>query len=89
MTITAGQVRAARQLLGWSQDDVAYASGLRTDTIVYFEHEKQSPDLSALVDIRRTLEAAGVEFTNGGESGVKLRASRCLKVHPSIDWCEL
>jgi transcriptional regulator with XRE-family HTH domain len=76
MIITAAQLKEARQLLGWSQDDVANASGLRTEAIVYFDHGKRSPDLTALFDTRRTLEAAGVEFTNGGESGVKLRASQ-------------
>jgi hypothetical protein len=37
MTITAAQLNAARQLLGWSQDDVAAASGLETITIAHFE----------------------------------------------------
>ena len=61
MTITAAQLKAARQLLGWSQDDVAAASGLETPTIVHFKHGKQSPSRAALTDIRVTLEAAGVE----------------------------
>ena len=75
MTITAAHLKAARELLGWSQDDVAAASGLETPTIVHFEHGKQSPSRTALADIRMTLESAGVEFIaeNGGGAGVRLR----------------
>jgi transcriptional regulator with XRE-family HTH domain len=73
MTITAAQLKAARQLLGWSQDDVAAASGLETPTIIHFEHGKRLPNRAAIADIRLTLEAAGVDFTNSEEWGVKLR----------------
>jgi transcriptional regulator with XRE-family HTH domain len=73
MTITPAQFKTARQLLGWSQDDVACAGGLRTETVVYFEHETRFPDATVLANIRMTLEDAGVEFTNEGEPEVKLR----------------
>jgi transcriptional regulator with XRE-family HTH domain len=76
MTITAAQLKAARHLLGWSQDDVAAASGLETTTIFHFEHGKHSPSRAAIADIRLTLEAAGVEFTNGGGAGAKLRKAK-------------
>jgi transcriptional regulator with XRE-family HTH domain len=74
MTITAAQLKAARQLLDWSQDDVAGASGLETSTIVHFEHGKRVPDREALADIQKTMEAAGVEFVEiAGAPSVKLR----------------
>jgi transcriptional regulator with XRE-family HTH domain len=76
MTITAAQLKSARQVLGWSQDDVAAASGLETITIAQFEHGKQSPSRAALADIRMTLEAAGAEFTSGGEPGVRLQQAK-------------
>ncbi len=71
------QLRAARALLGWSQARL----GLRSDTSAYvvkkFELTGQAakvhgrPDLTdPLATIRATLEAAGVEFTNGEVSGV-------------------
>jgi hypothetical protein len=44
MTITVAQLKAARQLLDWSQDDVASASGLETITIVNFEHGKAATE---------------------------------------------
>jgi DNA-binding XRE family transcriptional regulator len=77
LTITAAQLKAARRLLGWSQDDVAGASGLDTSTIVNFERGKSSLDRAALADIQKTLEAAGVEFVEiAGAAGVKLRNAR-------------
>ena len=75
--LTPDQLRAARALLGWSQTQL----GLRSDTSKYvvkkFELTGQAakvhgrPDLTdPLATIRATLEAAGVEFTNGEVSGV-------------------
>jgi transcriptional regulator with XRE-family HTH domain len=69
-------MKAARRLLGWSQDDVASAGGLSTETVVYFEQGKRAPNARDLADIRVTLEAAGVEFTNDGELRVKLRKAK-------------
>jgi transcriptional regulator with XRE-family HTH domain len=73
MAITAAQLKAARQLLGWCQDDVASASGLSTEMVVYFEHGKRSFNARHFADVRMTLEAAGVEFTDSGEPAVKLK----------------
>jgi transcriptional regulator with XRE-family HTH domain len=77
MTISAAQLRAARELLGCSQDDVAGASGLEITTIANFELGKRSPDREALGEIRITLEAAGIEFVESvGSTGVKLRQTK-------------
>jgi transcriptional regulator with XRE-family HTH domain len=67
MTISAAQLEAARQLLGWSQDDLLSASGLELLTIVGFERGDRSLDRDAPRDIQITLDAAGVEFAE--ESG--------------------
>ena len=80
--MTPDQLRAARALLGWSQMQL----GLRSDTSKYvvkrFEATGQvasvhgRPDLTdPLATVRTTLEAAGVEFTNGDGVGVRLRSS--------------
>jgi transcriptional regulator with XRE-family HTH domain len=76
MTITAAQLIAARRILSWSQDDVAGATGLETLTIVNFERGERSPDRDALRNIQIMLDAARVEFTNGGEPGVKLKKAK-------------
>jgi transcriptional regulator with XRE-family HTH domain len=74
MTISAAQLKAARQVLGWSQDDVANASGVSTETVVYFEFGKRRVSAVDLSDIKRALEAAGIEFVGiAGAASAKLR----------------
>ncbi len=73
MQLTAPQCRAARALLDWSRDQLAEASKVALRTIVDFEREARSPHRATLEALQRALEAAGVEFTNGGEPGVKLK----------------
>jgi transcriptional regulator with XRE-family HTH domain len=75
MNITAGQMKQARALLAWSQDDIAIACGIDTSTIVNFEFGRQSPKPQTLDDIRATLEAAGVEFATDEAQAVRLRKS--------------
>ena len=78
--ITGEQVRAARRLLGWSQVRPAGRSALSESAVAKFETGAQrlpSPNLEA---IRQALEVAGIEFTNAGESGVKLNAALAAKV---------
>ena len=78
--MTSEQLRAARGLLGWSQMQL----GLRSDTskhvVKKFELTGQvatvhrRPDLTdPLATVRATLEAAGIEFTDGDAPGVRLR----------------
>jgi transcriptional regulator with XRE-family HTH domain len=69
------QCRAARALLGWSQDDLEDASEVAKKTIADFERGARSPYTRTLADLRRALEAAGIEFIaeNGGGAGVRLR----------------
>jgi hypothetical protein len=42
-------------------------------TVVDFERVRRIVSSEAAASLQRALEAAGVEFTNGGEPGVKLR----------------
>jgi transcriptional regulator with XRE-family HTH domain len=73
MSFTPAQCRAARGLLGWSQTQLAEASKVATKTIADFERESRTPYDRTLADIERAFEAAGVEFTNGGQPGVRSR----------------
>jgi transcriptional regulator with XRE-family HTH domain len=69
--ISIAQIRAARGLLGWSQAELAAEAGLSRPTIERAETKTVS---EATIDaIRRALETAGVEFTNGDRPGVRLR----------------
>jgi hypothetical protein len=72
MTITPEQVKAGRRLLGWSRSDLGGHSGVSTTTIGKYETENIRASVLDLSVVRRALEAAGIEFTNGGEPAVKL-----------------
>jgi transcriptional regulator with XRE-family HTH domain len=73
MTFTPEQCRAARALLGWSQDQLATEAKAAKATIANFELGKRAPYARTLKDIRGALEKAGVEFTNGDRPGVRMR----------------
>jgi hypothetical protein len=45
-------------------------------TIANFELGKRTPYDRTLDDLLAVLEAAGVEFTNGGQPGVRLRKQK-------------
>ncbi len=79
--VTTGQIKAARALLGWSQSDLAAASGLSTPTVKRIEATGGDlggrPDTAAR--IVAALEKAGAEFIAedaGGGVGVRLRQGR-------------
>ncbi|MEW5728224.1 MAG: helix-turn-helix transcriptional regulator [Pseudomonadota bacterium] len=75
MTISPGQCRAARALIGLRQEDLAEQSGVGLRTIVNFEKGNSTPIAANLVAIQRALEEAGVQFIpeNGGGAGVRLK----------------
>jgi transcriptional regulator with XRE-family HTH domain len=79
--ITAAQCRAARGLLGWSQQDLADHAKVGIMTIHQLEKGSQ-PRRATLSVVRSAFEIAGVEFIdeNGGGAGVRLRkpGSRAL-----------
>lgn len=78
MPITAGQLRAARGIIGWSQSDLAAASKVGRATIADFESGKRDPYSRTLDELRSALEGAGVIFVdeNGEGPGVRLRKQR-------------
>jgi transcriptional regulator with XRE-family HTH domain len=71
--ISAAQVRAARELLGWSQSDLAQAAQVGRATIADFEAGKRVPYLRTLDELGAALESGGIEFTNGDRPGVRLK----------------
>lgn len=75
ISITPAQARAARALIGWSQDELVEFSGIPKSTIVRFEASIGTPRHSTIAAIQAALEAAGVEFIfeNGGGAGVRLK----------------
>jgi transcriptional regulator with XRE-family HTH domain len=73
--ITSAQCRAARGLLGWSQQNLADRAGVGIMTIHQFEKGGSQPRRATLEVVRRAFENAGVEFIdeNGGGAGLRLR----------------
>ena len=72
-SLSSPLVRAARGLIGWTQDQLAIHSGVPKRTIVRFELGEGATQHRTVTAIRGALEAAGVEFTNGDAPGVRLR----------------
>jgi transcriptional regulator with XRE-family HTH domain len=73
--VTPAQCRAARGLLGWSQQDLARQARVGIVTVHQLETGISQPRRATLEVIRRAFESAGVEFIdeNGGGPGVRLR----------------
>jgi len=76
MTLSPEQLRAARRLLNWSQVRLGARSNLSEGSIRNFEEGRRAPSGDKLAVIRAALEAAGVEFTNREQPGVRLRKGR-------------
>ncbi|EEW24013.1 helix-turn-helix domain-containing protein [Rhodobacter ferrooxidans] len=73
--MTPAQSRAARAMIGLSQEEIAKASGVGIQTLIAFESGKRQPYARTLDAIRAALEASGVVFLpeNGNGPGVALR----------------
>jgi transcriptional regulator with XRE-family HTH domain len=83
--ICASQIKAARALLDWSQEELAKASDVSLSTVRNFENGFcLRRDL--VTQIRKALEKAGVEFTEC--EGVS-RRNDAVKVYRSADSCEM
>ena len=74
MMISVRQVKAARALLAWSQSDLAKASRVSVPTIARLEavDGELGGRPETVEKIRKALEKAGAEFTNGKRPGVRL-----------------
>ncbi len=78
--MTPDQVKTARKLLGWNQIQLGVHSGTSIHMVRMFERMGhvaklygRTEQVDTVAAIRATLEAAGVEFTNGDAPSVRLR----------------
>jgi transcriptional regulator with XRE-family HTH domain len=69
--MTPAQCRAGRGLIRWNQNDLAREAAVSVVTVRNFENEKVAPQRATIDVMQRALEAAGVEFTNGRQPGVR------------------
>jgi transcriptional regulator with XRE-family HTH domain len=81
LKVSIRQIKAARALLGWSQENLAVKAGVSVPTVKRLEaadgllggREETGTKL------RTALERAGIEFTNGNRPGVRLRRATIQK----------
>lgn len=73
--VTGRQIAAARTLLGIVQSELARSASISVPTLKRMEASDGAASGMAnnVRAVISALEAAGIEFTNGGEPGVKLR----------------
>jgi transcriptional regulator with XRE-family HTH domain len=72
-TLSPEQSRAARRLLNWSRIRLGCRSNVSETTINKLEEGLCVPSVDKLAAIRAVLEAAGVDFTNGDQTGVRVK----------------
>ncbi len=75
MLTTGNQLKAARALAGLEQRDVAEKAGLNVNTIRNMEASGGGMIAGRAANVQavqRILEAAGIEFLNHGQPGVRL-----------------
>ena len=64
--MTPEQCRAARALVGMSQQELADAAEVAKATIANFETGNRAPYKRTITALQSALERAGVEFTEAG-----------------------
>ena len=75
--LNPAQVRAARALLAWSQQDLARNAQVGASTVADFERGQRTPVPNNADAMRSALEDAGVKFMAGG--AVLRRAYQALR----------
>jgi DNA-binding XRE family transcriptional regulator len=65
-TASPEQIKAARALLAWSQQELATEARVATSTVADFERGTRTPVANNAQAIRQALEAKGLEFIAGG-----------------------
>jgi transcriptional regulator with XRE-family HTH domain len=78
MLIIGNQLKAARALTGVEQQELADRAEVHVNTIRKMEAKGREEITSAADVLRRVqtaLERLGVEFTNGNQAGVRLKAT--------------
>ena len=71
--MTSAQIRAARGLLNWSVRELGKKAGVHWNTVSAIELGKSGGRPETLAAIKKALEKAGVEFTNGKRPGVRMK----------------
>jgi hypothetical protein len=86
-SLSGAQIRAARALLRWSAEALARQAFLGLNTIKRAEAKDGITSLTAANElaIRRAFQAAGVEFTNGDQPGLRLTRTAAARPEEAGD----
>ncbi|MGU9979867.1 multiprotein-bridging factor 1 family protein [Phreatobacter sp. HK31-P] len=76
--ITPRQIRAARALLGWSQQELADRAIVSLNAITRLEKGRVDSRISTLQAVENALVKAGVEFLSASHKGEGVRLSSPL-----------
>jgi predicted transcriptional regulator len=83
LKVSIRQLKAARTLVGWSQEELASAAGISLPTIKRLEAAEGwlGGRQTTAQKIKAALEKAGIQFIdeNGGGPGVRLRKRQRAK----------
>ena len=74
--MTGPQIRAARGFLDWTVRDLGKKAEVHFNTVPAIERGKSVAKPETLAAIRKVLEKAGVQFTNGKRPGVRLKSAK-------------
>jgi transcriptional regulator with XRE-family HTH domain len=76
LIVTGEQLRAARAMARIEQADLARQANVSVETIKRLERTAGpvSANVQTVDAVMRVLEAAGIEFTNGDQPGVRMKA---------------
>jgi transcriptional regulator with XRE-family HTH domain len=83
--IIPAQIRAARALLEWSQEELAAKAGVGLSTVRDVESQRRALDTAGAAEICRALQNAGVIFVPGAPTagpGVRFVAGRPHVIRP-------
>ncbi len=71
--VTARQIRAARALLGWSQQDLADKAVVSVNALARLEKGSVDSRLSTLRSVQHALARGGIDFLPAGDFGEGVR----------------
>ena len=73
--LQAAQIRAARALLGWRQEDLAKAAKVGLATVARIEQGEGmvQGNFSTIMKIQQALERQGISFSDNQDGGIGVR----------------
>lgn len=74
--VTARQIRAARALLGWSQQELADRAIVSVNAVIRLERGRVDSRISTLIALHQALLKGGVEFIPADAKGEGVRLSQ-------------